>query len=383
MKQIVRANLHKGQQEVITNRKRFNVIRCGRRWGKSHLAFLLALETMVSVKNGLVLYTAPTYEDLTGRYREAIQFFDKLGASYKEGQIYLNGSILDMRGIYRYDGLRGSKYHRFIGDEWAHSPYAESAWNEAIRATLSDYQGDAYFFSTPKGNNHFKQLDSRSQTMNEWQSFHFTTYTNPHIKAHEVDTARSELPSTVFRQEYLAEYVDLEGARVKREWLKYTNDSTGDVRIGVDLAISTKETADYTAIVAVAKRNDDYIVVDAIKGRWTFIEQQQAIQQIASKWNASIVSIESVQYQAAMVQELVRKTNLNIREVKVSKDKVTRFTVAEGKYEHGYLYHLNGLAPDFENEILSFPNAEHDDYSDALVHAINSHDTPNLEIFFI
>jgi predicted phage terminase large subunit-like protein len=344
----------------------------------------MAFEKMVEVKNARVLYTTPTYEDLTGRYREAVLFFEKFGATAKEGEITLNGSILDMRGIYRYDGLRGSKYHRFIGDEWAHSNYAEPAWNEAIRATLSDYEGDAYFFSTPKGNNHFKQLDERSKVSDLWQSFHFSTYDNPYIKPSEIDEARNELPSSVFRQEYLAEYVDGQGARLKREWLKYTDDVQGEVCIGVDLAISQKETADYTAIVAVAKRNDDMIVVDAIRGRWSFIEQQQAIVAMAQKWNAKSVAVESVQYQAAMVQELVRKFTLPISAIKVSKDKVSRFTVVEGKAEHGYLYLRKGLDLGFENEILSFPESEHDDYSDALVHAVNAHgNAPNLDIFFI
>lgn len=377
MIQTINTNLHTAQFEVIEKRKRFNVIRCGRRWGKSHLAFLLSLETMLTVKDALVLYTAPTFEDLDGRYKEAIRFFGRLGATYKEGEINLDGSTMIMRGVYRYDGLRGSKFHRFIGDEWAHSPYAENAWNEAIRATLSDYEGDAYFFSTPKGNNHFKQLDNRSNTMNDWSSFHFPTATNPHIAKQEIEAARLELPSSVFRQEYLADYVDTEGSKVKREWLKYTDDTSGEVCIGVDLAISSKETADYTAIVAVAKRNDTYTVVDTLRGRLSFNEQKNAIVSMAQKWNAKRVSVESVQYQAAMVQELVRTTNLPVNAVKVTKDKLTRFTVAEGKYEHGYIEHLRGLNPDFENELLSFPNAEHDDYCDALVHAINSFEVKN------
>jgi hypothetical protein len=42
--------LHKTQMEVMEQRKRFNVVRCGRRWGKSTLAFALALETMVGMQ---------------------------------------------------------------------------------------------------------------------------------------------------------------------------------------------------------------------------------------------------------------------------------------------------------------------------------------------
>ena len=46
MQDNVTIDLHDGQRRIIDERKRFNVICCGRRWGKSRLAFALALETI-------------------------------------------------------------------------------------------------------------------------------------------------------------------------------------------------------------------------------------------------------------------------------------------------------------------------------------------------
>lgn len=379
---MIEVDLHEAQMQVINERKRFNVVRCGRRWGKSFLAFALALEQLL-IPHSIVLYTTPTYEDLVKRQLEAVTLFSQLGATSKEGLIQLGSSRLEFAGLHRFDGLRGNKYHRVLGDEWAHSVNAETAWNNVIRPTLTDYKGDGYFFSTPKGTNHFHYLDSRSLAMTDWQSFHFPTNTNPHIDPYEIELARQELPSLVFQQEYLAEYISLEGARIKREWLKYTTDTSGEVTIGVDLAISQKETADYTALVAVAKRGNEYVIVDAIRGRWTFVEQFNAIQSIANKWNAKKVAVESVQYQAAMVQELRRNTNLPVVEVKVTKDKVTRFTAVEGKFEHGYILLAKGLPPTFEDELLSFPNAQHDDYCDALVHAVNAHNSVSPLLYIL
>jgi hypothetical protein len=46
----------------------------------------------------------------------------------------------------------------------------------------------------------------------DWAAFHFPTSSNPFIKATEIEQARQELPADVFRQEYLAEFIQGEGA---------------------------------------------------------------------------------------------------------------------------------------------------------------------------
>ena len=84
------------------------------------------------------------------------------------------------------------------------APIAEEAVVTEIDA---DYEGDAYFFSTPKGKNHFWQLDQLHATLPDWQSFHFSTYDGGQIKQSEVDRQKELLPSIVFAQEFLAEYV--------------------------------------------------------------------------------------------------------------------------------------------------------------------------------
>ena len=43
---------------------------------------------------------------------------------------------------------------------------------------------------------------------NEWSSWQMPTTVNPHIKATEVGAAQRQLPDRVFRQEYLAEFIE-------------------------------------------------------------------------------------------------------------------------------------------------------------------------------
>lgn len=373
----ITVELHEKQNEIIRERNRFNVIRCGRRFGKSYLAFALALECMLKTRNSFVLYTAPTYKDLKKRYRDAKKLFLPLGASCSEGQIKLNGSYLEFTGVWRSETIRGNAYHRAICDEWAYADNGEEAWQDVIMPTLADFEGDSFFFSTPNGRNHFADLDKNSQLFSNWQSFHYTSYDNPHIKPSEIDLAKEQLPSVAFAQEYLAEYVDRGSSKIKREWLRVSSDKKClDYYIGVDLAISQKETADYTAIMVIGVTADnDIVVVDAVRGRWTFVEIGQKIVQMHDKWQPRIVAVESNQAQAWMVQELKRNTRMNVVGVRADKDKVIRFQPVEARYEQGLIYHVPHISPEFVDELLSFTGTaqdKHDDFVDALAHAFNS-----------
>lgn len=373
----IKVQLHKKQNEIIQNRNRFNVVRCGRRFGKSYLAFALALEQMLTHKQSFVLYTAPTYKDLRKRYRDAKKLFTPLGAKCTEGQIKLNGSYLEFTGVWRSETIRGNAYHRVICDEWAYAENGEEAWQDVIMPTLADYEGDSYFFSTPNGRNHFYDLDGNSAIFEDWKSFHFTSYDNPHIKAKEIDLARKQLPALAFAQEYLAEYVDRGASKVKREWIKVSADKKClDYYVGVDLAISQKETADYTAIVVIGTTAEgEIVVVDAIRGRWTFVEIGQKIVQTYDKWQPRVVAVESNQAQAWMVQELKRNTKMNVVGVRADRDKVIRFQPVEARYEQGLIYHVPHLNPEFIDELLNFtgtPQDRHDDFVDAMAHSFNS-----------
>ena len=266
---------------------------------------------------------------------------------------------------------RGRKYKRVIIDEAAMARHLEQAWTEAIRPTLTDYRGDAFFLSTPKGSNYFKTLHSMAAVDPDWMAWQMPTTANPWIDAAEVDKAGESLPSIAFRQEYLAEFVDAAGARIKREWLRYGDAPEGlPVYLGVDLAISTKAEADYTAVVALSRGEDGTIyVLDVNRTRADFASVLRFIEAMADKWKPTMIGIEQVQYQAAVVQELMRRTKLPIRGIRPDRDKVTRFGPLEARYEQGQVVHTDGLPPYWQDELLSFPVGRHDDVVDAMAYA--------------
>jgi predicted phage terminase large subunit-like protein len=370
------AQLHDGQKLIFRNRRRFNTVACGRRFGKTVMAEALLIESAIMGKPAA--YFAPTYKMLSDVWKALKTTLHPIitGVSEQEKRLTIEtGGIIDCWSLDAFDSVRGRKYARVVCDEVAMVRNFMDAWNEAIRPTLTDYKGDGYFFSTPKGRNDFHAMYERARLEETYASFRMPTSVNPYIAQDEINAAQRELPTVVFNQEYLAEFVDVQGALVKREMITYVNSDQvpRDLKIGmgVDLAISKSDTADYTAIAVVGYDKDSArrYVLDMWRGKVGFHEVVQGVQSLAAKWNPSRINIEAVQYQVAVVQELLRKTSLPVKAVKPDRDKVTRFHALLARYEQLLVTHVRGLEPSFEQELLSFPEGNHDDMVDALVYA--------------
>jgi len=139
----------------------------------------------------------------------------------------------------------------------------------------------------------------------------------------------------------------------------------------VDLAISEKATADYTAAAALGRDPDGNLhVLDVQRMRGSFNEQITFIKHMAAKWNPFVVAIEDVNYQKVLIQQLSADTSLNVRGIKPISDKVSRFAPLEARYELGQVYHVRGLPQEFESELLSFQIGSIDDMCDALAYSL-------------
>lgn len=367
---------HAGQIHLLDNARRFNVVACGRRFGKTTLGGNILSQYVLAGKHAG--WAAPTYRLLEEAYNDHLRIYRPVIASATKSPSprieLITGTHIDYWTLNDPAIIgRGRKYGVFISDEAAMARYLEQAWNEAIRPTLTDYKGDAWFLSTPKGHNYFKTLFDRGndETEPEWVSFQMPTVTNPYIDPSEVEAASREIPGISFRQEYLAEFVDSAGARIKREWLRTARCPEHlPVVLGVDLAISTRTEADYTAVVALSRDELGSVYVrDVVRERLDFSGVLKLICQMAEKWNATAIHIEQVQYQVAVIQELLRKTRLPVRGVRPDRDKVARFAPLEARYEQGQIFHTPGLPSFWEEELLSFPVGLHDDCVDAMGYA--------------
>lgn len=199
---------HAGQQQVLDEAKRFNVLCCGRRWGKSALAVNLLSE--VALEGHPVGYFTPTYKLLDGTYSECLAALEPLIKRKNEHQFIelVTGGRIEFWTLENELAGRSRKYKRAIIDEAAFVKNLWKMWTESIRATLSDMKGDAWMLSTPRGKNDFFKFFTKGKDQQDerWMSWQKTTYTNPYIDSLEVDDAKADLPELAFKQEYLAEF---------------------------------------------------------------------------------------------------------------------------------------------------------------------------------
>lgn len=205
---------HPAQKRILEGAKRFNHLRCGRRFGKTSLIEELASIVLDGHRVGIWF---PTYKDLDPVWIDVKKTFGPIIQRKNEvlKSIHcVTGGLIDFWSMEDPDSGQGRKYHRAIIDEAAKAPKLYQAWENTIRPTLTDYQGDAFILSRPKGkNNPFYLLAEKHEKFENWAFFHFTSYDNcrevgGYLERSEIEEAKLQLDEINFRQEYLAEYVD-------------------------------------------------------------------------------------------------------------------------------------------------------------------------------
>jgi len=238
---------HINQKPILESQARFNVLMCGRRFGKSELCLIKIVKTACFGQN--LAYITPTY-------KLAKVFFNKLGNAlpYPKNQSDLkidfpNGGSVEFFTGERLDNLRGRKFHGVIIDEAAFISDLENGWLNSIRPTLTDYKGWAMFLSTPRGQNYFFSLFNKGGEK-DWASFKYSTYDNPYIDRDEIEDAKRQLPAVVFEQEYMANPMENAANPFGNEHIRNCirpMSNREPVVFGIDLAKSY----DYTVIIGL------------------------------------------------------------------------------------------------------------------------------------
>lgn len=379
------------QQEVYKDPTRFKVIAAGRRCGKSRLAAtMLIIEGLRCPQGSAVLYVSPTmgqsrqivWDLLLELGREVIQTSNVNNLDIT----LINGARIYVRGADRPDTLRGVSLTFAVLDEVA--DIKPQAWEQVIRASLSDKKGKAIFIGTPKGRNWFYDLYKLGQEGDDkdWKSWHFTTKDNPLIDPDEIESAKKTLSSFAFKQEYMASFSNAGSDVFKEEWIKYGEEPAyGSYFVAVDLAgfeevakqaANSKKRLDESAI-AVVKVTDDgkWFVQEIEHGRWDIRETAAKILMKMRDYRPLSVGIERGALKNAVLpylSDLMRKNNIYSHIVDLThgnRKKTDRIVWAlQGRFEHGRIVlNSEGNWDDFVDQLLMFPAVGvHDDLPDAL-----------------
>lgn len=265
---------HAGQRSILDDARRFNVVNCGRRFGKTVLGINLACEAALpdgDRPGRPVGWFAPEYKLLREAWRDLNTLLAPVIASSnsQERRIELvNGGIIEAWSFDRNPNAgRSRKYKRIIIDEAAHCDNLQSVWTKAVRPTLTDFKGDAWFLSSPNGKNFFYTLWQRGLSpAGSWKSWRRTSYDNPHLDPGEIDSAKADLGEKFFGQEYLAEFLDdLLATLIPDDWLDRAAASrhfrNGPARMTIDLAEGGGDPAGVLVL-------DDNGAIEGATGQW-------------------------------------------------------------------------------------------------------------------
>lgn len=208
--------LHPTQEVVALDPHRFRVLRCGRRWGKTTLA-IDQMKGRASIPNSKIAYISNTYQQSRDIAWEQLKKDCINAGTLNEARLEIklvNGSIIILRGWESVETLRGQAFDLIIIDEVASMNDFWINWQEVLRPTLTDKRGEVMFISTPRGFNHFYDLCNQELTDQDFKTFHFTSWDNPHLSKEELERAKETLPKDRYLQEYEASFQKTAGLAI-------------------------------------------------------------------------------------------------------------------------------------------------------------------------
>lgn len=181
--------------------------------------------------------------------------------------------------------------------------------------------------------------------------------------------------------EFLAQYennpISPENQIFKEEMFQYWTKRPEGLYVGmaVDLAISQRTEADYTACMVLgmdAKWN--IYVLDYMRGHWGPSDIVKNVFDMRNRWKPHVVGMETNGFQKtlklACEEEMRRRREyFCIEEIRTGpeKSKENRIKSLEPFYRQMKVFHSSWMkGKDMENELLTFPKGRHDDLIDSM-----------------
>jgi len=383
---------HAKQREFIDGYAKRNVLRAGRRSGKTTGIGIYTVGQFIKRKR--VLYATPTADQLGKFWFEVTKALSEpiaAGVLYKnetEHVIEVPGTETRIRAktAWNADTLRGDYADVLIFDEW--QLMNEDAWGVVGAPMLLDNDGDAVFIYTPpsirsrsiskaKDPMHAAKMfkTASADKTGRWKTFHFTSLDNPYISAVALRDIVQDMTGFAYRQEILAEDVeDNPSAMWKRNWIEDKRalmvDDLDRVVIAVDP--SATSTGDECGIIGGGMKVQDsmphlYVLEDAsLQGSPD--EWGRAVATMYHKLNADSVVAEA-NNGGEMVTHVIKTIDANIpvKLVHASRGKAVRAEPVSAIYEQGRGHHV-GSFPSLEDEMCQWePGSESPNRMDALV----------------
>lgn len=273
---------HKNQQlihkAINEGKEKYYPLCLGRQFGKSMLAENQNFYWLINDPDCKCAWVSPIYKQAKKVFDEMVNAFAGTGLIKSNASdliITIGTSTLQFFSSERYDNLRGFTFDYLTCDEFAFME--EQAWTEVLRATVLVKGKKVLLISTPKGKNHFFRIFNLQNDNNQYRSFRMSSYDNPLIDPREIDDAKATLPEHIFKQEYLAEFID-DGGSVFRNIKESVRsvERSGKLFFALDLGRAD----DYTVLTIINSNNEEVFCE-----RWRHMEWTSIVNNVAKVLN--------------------------------------------------------------------------------------------------
>lgn len=282
------------------------VICAGRGWGKSAICGYIVVEFLLNrlfeIKEGKydhckIWIVAGSYELTSKVFEYVIKFllaYDRQFSKYISGgqggrpyQLKISESVwIQCKSSSEPMSLLGERVDLEICDEAPLIP--EKVYHQNIKPSVSSIGGRIYYIGTPRGKNWFKDKFYILKEKNA--AFNFASTEGKHYTKENIEELRKNTPELLYRQEYLAEFVD-EAGTVFRRMEDIIEDCASDAIdghhyiMGVDLA----ETEDWTVISVFDTDTKRQVHFDRFQHRDYPLQKKQIIAKAARYNNARVI----------------------------------------------------------------------------------------------
>ena len=196
------------QKQVHDSLKRFNVLVCHRRFGKSVLSINELIKTAAAKPRSLCAFIAPTYRQGKAIAWEYLKYYTKplmyLGGSRNETELRIdlfNESRIQIFGADNPDSIRGMGFDAVVLDEYA--IMSPRVWTEIVRPAVSDKLGWVLFIATPMGHNQFWEIyDFAQRGHKDWYAKLYRASDTQVIPDDEQEQAQAIMTPEQYEQEF-------------------------------------------------------------------------------------------------------------------------------------------------------------------------------------
>jgi len=269
-KHIHLPTFHAQQAHIFNTRGQYNLVRCGRRFGKTKKIVTLAGDA--AVKGLKVGIFTPEHKQWLEPYYELTDILQPIEKQFNKSEGSIRTKIKSRNGIIDFWRLddnflagRGREYDLILIDEagFTKNGQMREIWDKSIVPTMATRPNAfVWVYSTPNGTdpeNFFWQCEHLPE-LGFNRIHHAPSYANPLVSPEWIEKQRQLMHPDVFRQEILAEWVDWSGVAffaidkmlVNKEPVALPRNCDSVFAV-IDSAIKTGSQNDGTAIIYFAR----------------------------------------------------------------------------------------------------------------------------------